>query len=199
MKNFTPILTIFLTVAVAVLFYLQFSTKKNSTISSKNLNDSVAAASGFKIAYFEMDSLENQYNYLKDVRNSLRSLEQRKSGELAALRNSGRNKIAEYQKRGHSMTEQEMAAANEDIMRLDNELKSQEQQKSQELQDESIRKIQDVKNTIEAFLKEYNKGKNFSYILSSSADIMYLKDTAYDITKDLIEGLNNEYKKKKKP
>ena len=67
------------------------------------------------------------------------------------------------------------------------------------MQDDSIRKIQDVKNTIEAFLKEYNKGKNFSYILASSADIMYLKDTAYNITKDLIEGLNNEYKKKKKP
>lgn len=97
------------------------------------------------------------------------------------------------------MTEQEIAMANEEIMRLENELKAQEQIKSQELQDESIRKIQDVKKTIEDFLKEYNKGKNFSYILSSSSDIIYLKDTAYNITSDLIEGLNKNYKEKKKP
>lgn len=196
MKSFTTILSFVLTIAVGVLFYLHFSSKKPSATTNKSAN-TIANATGFKIAYFEMDSIENHYEYLKDVRNSLRSLEQKKSGELAALKNSGKAKIIEYQKKGNTMTEQEIAMANEEIMRLENELKTQEQIKSQELQDESIRKIQDVKKTIEEYLIEYNKDKNFSYILSSSSDIIYLKDTAYNITKDLIEGLNNTYKKKK--
>ncbi|MBX2931438.1 MAG: OmpH family outer membrane protein [Chitinophagaceae bacterium] len=199
MKNFTTILTIVLAIAVAVLFYLHFSTKTASSIINNSSNDSTASNSNFKIAYFEMDSLENQYEYLKDVRNSLRALEQKKGNELNQLRNAGHAKILEYQKRGNSMTEQEIAQANEELMKMDNELKTQEQIKAQELQDESIKKIQEVKKTIEDFLKEYNEDKNFSYILSSSADIIYLKDTAYDITKDLIQGLNETYKKKKKP
>lgn len=198
MKNFTLGLNIVLVIAVAVLFYFQFSGNKSVLPKSGSANKEIAAASGFKIAYFEMDSVENQYEYLKDVRTALRNLEQQKSSELSSLRSASKAKLMEYQKKGNAMTQEEMARANEDLMRMDNELKSQEQMKSQELQDESIKKIQEVKKRIEAYLKEYNKDKNFSYILSSSNDIIYLKDSAYNITNDMIKGLNDEYKKNKK-
>ena len=198
MKNFTLGLNIVLAIAVAVLFYFQFSGNKPSSSKPTSGNKEIAAASGFKIAYFEMDSVENQYEYLKDVRTALRNLEQQKSSELSSLRSASKAKLMEYQKKGNSMSQEEMAKANEDLMRMDNELKSQEQMKSQELQDESIKKIQEVKKRIEAYLKEYNKDKNFSYILSNSNDIIYLKDSAYNITLDMIKGLNEEYKKNKK-
>lgn len=197
MKNFTIGLNIVLAIAVTVLFYLHFSGKNASKpVNANNANS--ATASGFKVAYFEMDSVENKYEFLKDVRAELRSLEEKKSGELASLRNASRAKLMEYQKKGNSMTQEEMAKANDDVMRMDNELKTQEQIKSQELQDESIKKIQEVKKSIEDFLKEYNQDKNYSYILSSSNDIIYLKDTTYNITNDLIKGLNEKYKKANK-
>jgi outer membrane protein len=197
MKNFTIGLNIVLAVAVAVLFYFHFSSNKSAKTNTV-ANSQIAAASGFKIAYFEMDSVENQYEYLKDVRTVLRNLEQQKSNELASLRSASKAKLQEYQKKGSSMSQEEMARAQEDVVRMDNELKSQEQMKSQELQDESIKRIQEVKKRIEAYLKEYNKDKNFSYILSSSNDIIYLKDSVYNITNDMIKGLNQEYKKNKK-
>lgn len=197
MKNFTLGLNIALAIAVAVLFYLHFSSKGAAKPASA-VNAGGAASNNFRIAYFEMDSVENQYEYLKDVRVVLRTLEEKKSSELASLRNASRAKLMEYQKKGNTMTQEEMAKANDDVMRMDNELKSQEQIKSQELQDESIKKIQEVKKSIEEYLKEYNKDKNFSYILSSSNDIIYLKDTAYNITNELIKGLNETYKKTNK-
>lgn len=197
MKNFTIGLNIVLAIAVAVLFYLHFSNK--NAVKPANVNSAnTANTAGFKIAYFEMDSVENKYEFLKDVRAELRSLEEKKSGELASLRNASRAKLLEYQKKGNSMSQEEMAKANDDLMRMDNELKTQEQIKSQELQDESIKKIQEVKKSIEDFLKEYNQDKSYSYILSSSNDIIYLKDTAYNITNDLIKGLNDKYKKTNK-
>ena len=62
MKNFTTGLNIALVLAVAVLFYLQFSNKKTSAGTSS----AVAATPGsFKIAYFEMDSIENHYDYFQ--------------------------------------------------------------------------------------------------------------------------------------
>jgi hypothetical protein len=39
------------------------------------------------------------------------------------------------------MSQEEITKANDDLMRMDNELKTQEQIKSQELQDESIKKF----------------------------------------------------------
>ncbi len=194
MKNFTLGLNIVLAIAVAVLFYLHFSSpKKPVTVAEKQV-----AANGFKIAYFEMDSIENHYEYLKEVRKGLREMEQQKSNELTAMRNASKAKLDEYRKRGSSMTQEEMVKANEELQRLDNDLKNQEQIKMQELQDESVQKIQMVKKKIEEYLKDYNKDKNYSYILASSADIMYYKDSAYSITNDVLKGLNEEYKKNKK-
>ena len=89
-----------------------------------------------------------------------------------------------------------MGKAQEELQRLDNELKTQEQIKTQELQDESIQKIQQVKKKIEEYLKDYNKNKNYAYIFASSGDIMYYKDSVYSITNEVLKGLNEQYKKK---
>jgi len=60
-----------------------------------------------------------------------------------------------------------------------------------------VKKLQDVKKKIEDYLKEYNKDKGYSYIFSGSPDLMYFKDTVYNITGDMLKGLNEMYKKKK--
>ena len=163
MKNFLLGLNVLLIIAVASLFYLQFSSKNNSSISA---HTNYLSNSNFKIAYFEMDSIENNYEYLKEVRNELRKIEQTKTEELTLLKNKNKAKLQAYQKKGNTMTQEEIARANEELMRLENELKTQEQIKMGELQDESIKKMQVVKKTIEDYLAEYNKDKHFAYILS---------------------------------
>jgi outer membrane protein len=57
--------------------------------------------------------------------------------------------------------------------------------------------MQELKNKIEEFLKEYNKTKNYSYIVSYEQGIFYYKDTVYNITSEVISGLNEIYKLKK--
>ena len=54
-----------------------------------------------------------------------------------------------------------------------------------------------MKKKIEDFLTEYNKDKNYSYIVSYEQGLFYYKDTAYNITDDVIKGLNEQYKNKK--
>ena len=55
----------------------------------------------------------------------------------------------------------------------------------------------DIRKKIEDYLKEYNKVKGYSYIISYEANsFIYIKDTASNITDDLINGLNATYKKK---
>lgn len=196
MKNLQNVFNVLLVAAVGVLFYLHFS--KKSSVSTAKMSIGNNVSNDFKIAYFEMDSVEKEYLYLKDVRNNLRALEQKKGDELNELRKAGKAKLQEYQSKGKNMTQEEMAEANEVLMKMDNELRVQEQIKSQELHDESFRKMQEVKKTIEDYLKIYNKNYHYAYIIASSADILYYKDTVYNITKEIIKGLNEEYKNKKK-
>ena len=82
-------------------------------------------------------------------------------------------------------------------MDLDKNLKEKKQGMDQEMQDETARKLQDVKKKIEDYLKEYNKDKGYAYIYASSPDLIYYKDTVYNITDDLLKGLNHLYPKKK--
>jgi outer membrane protein len=60
-----------------------------------------------------------------------------------------------------------------------------------------MRKMRDVKSRIEDYLKEYNAQKGYSYIVAYEPGLFYYKDTAYNITPDIIKGLNQRYIKKK--
>ena len=57
---------------------------------------------------------------------------------------------------------------------------------------ESNKNAEKVSEAVNSFLKEYNKDKGFNLILSK-ASIM-LADESMDITAEVIEGLNANYK-----
>ena len=89
-----------------------------------------------------------------------------------------------------------MTSRQQELAQLEKNYTNKEQQLSQEMQEESFKRLQEVKKKIEIFLGKYNSNKTFSYIFSSNSDLMYYKDTAYDITSDIIKGLNGEHKSK---
>ena len=196
MKNFTLGLNILLVIAVAILFYLHFGTCKKGA-SPCNSTTANKGGKGFKIAYFDMDSLQSNFDYYKQVAKELGTSEQQKRGDLASKKNAYVAKVKEYQSKGQSMSQAEMAQAQQDIASRERDYQQDEQAKSQEMQEESFKKLQDVKKKIEDYLKEYNKDKTYSFIISSSAEFIYYKDSAYNITNDLVKGLNDLYKGKK--
>jgi outer membrane protein len=194
MKNFTIGINVVLALAIAILFYLHFSSPKSATpVSSSN---TTIAPGSFKIGYFEMDSIENHYEYFKEVRNALRGKEQDNGRQLAEMKNTFVAKYQELQKTAQGMTQAELAGKQQELSQMEKTFQNKEQMMNQELQNESFKRLQEVKKKIEDFLKDYNKDKGYSYIMTNSPDLIYLKDTVYNITGDLIVGLNSQYKKK---
>jgi outer membrane protein len=198
MKNFTIGLNIALAIAVVILFYLHFASHKNACSASVyNNNTSNNKLTPFKIAYFEMDSVQENYEFYKQVIRELNQIEQQKRNELADLRSSGISKQKEYQSKAKNMTQAELANAEQDMAQRDKEYQLAEQTKSQEFQDERFKKLGEVKKKIEEYLKDYNKDKQYSFIFVNAPELIYYKDSTYNITNDLIKGLNEEIKKKK--
>lgn len=195
MKNFTLILNLFLALAVAVLFYLHFTANKNCSHPPKNL----PAKTGFKIAYFEMDSIQNHYEYYKQVAKELGASEQAKRTELAARKNALYSKAKKYQEKAASMSQTDLQKAQQDMSESEKEYQAFEASKGQELQDENFKKLQDVKKKIEEYLKEFSTSNGYSFVFANNtnASEMYYKDTIYNITPALVKGLNDLYKKKK--
>ena len=53
-----------------------------------------------------------------------------------------------------------------------------------------------MRDSIQAFLRVYNKTKQFDYILSRSGDNILMANTKLDITDEVVRGLNKRYKAK---
>jgi outer membrane protein len=195
MKNINTIVNVVLGIAVAVLFYFQFTGNKSAVATGSK----AVAAGDFRIAYFEIDSVESQFNYYKEVSNSIQSKAQQNNNELNQLKEVFAAKYQELQKNGQRMSEAEVNARQQELQQMDKTFKSKEQMMNNEMQDESMKKLQDVKKKITDYLAEYNKAKGYAFILGNNSDMlsMYYKDTAYDITADLVKGLNELYKAKK--
>ncbi len=191
MKSISWIVNGVLAVAVIVLFVLHFST--NSTPTKASINDK----GGVKIAYFEIDSIQNSYEFFKEVKSSLQVKDMENTKQLTNLKNEYIAKYQELQKNAQFLSQAEVASRQQDLVKAEKNYTAKEQQLSQELQEESFKRLQEVKKKIEVFLANYNKNKEFAFILSSNADLMYYKDTTYDITADIIKGLNADYKSKK--
>lgn len=201
MKNALLPLNVLLLVAVAVLFYLHFSSQKRPE-SAKPVATNTAGGSAkgeFKIAYFEMDSINNSFAMVKDVRAELSREEERMNNDLAAMQKRYNDKFTQFQSQAkEGMSSVESDKINREIVQMQQSFASAKQDMGQRLQDMTMRKMQDVKSRVEEFLKEYNKSKGYAYILAyeSGTSFVFYRDSAFDITADLVKGLNAQYKKK---
>jgi outer membrane protein len=191
MKSNSWVINGVLALAVIVLYILHFSG------TSATIKPSAVAAGGTKVAYFEIDSIQSNYELFKEVKSALQVKDMENAKQLNGLKNAFSQKYQELQKNGQYLSQAEVGARQQELAQLEKNYTSREQQLSQELQEESFKRLQEVKKNIEAFLAKYNKNKEFAYIFSSNPDLMYYKDTAYDITSDIVKGLNAEYKSKK--
>jgi outer membrane protein len=193
-KNGLMIWNVILSLAVGVLLFLQFGPKKrNANKGDKVVVTDTSANKQFRIAYFEMDSVEANFNMVKDVKAEINTREIQYNSNLNQLDETYRKKYNELASKQYTSKEEEDAAQN--ILReLGESLKGQKQDIDQKYQEFLMRKNLDIKKKIEDYLKEYNKTRNYSYIISYEQGLFYFRDTAYNITADIIKGLNEFYK-----
>lgn len=201
MKNGLLVWNILLTVVAGFLLFSHFSKKGAS--SKNNINfakDSLSIHKPFRIAYFEMDSVQNNTSLVKDVQVEIEKKEKDFSTQLSQLEYSYQTKIQEYQQKEKSgtMTQADYEKAQADVRQLESRIKNKKQELDQQYQEFMMRSQLNLKKTIEDFITEYNKDKQYSYIVSYEQGLFYYKDTIYNITQDVVKGLNEQYKSKKK-
>jgi outer membrane protein len=199
MKNGLIVLNVVLLIGVAILFYLHFSSpsKKGDPNSVKGSKDSIvySSGSGSRIAYFEMDSIDNSFEMVKDVKDELN----KKDEENQRIANDlDRTYEKRYNELGASAkTPEQVEAARQELMQM----QADHNKRKQDLVDQKnalqFTRIQDIQKNIEEYLKDFNKDKGYNFIFSYERGLIYFRDTMYNITSDIVKGLNDVYKKKK--
>lgn len=192
-------LNIILLIAVAILFFLHFSSdgsKHPSTIS--NESSGLSDASVFRIAYFDMDSIEAKFSLFKQMQSEISKKEDSMNSILNSARMNLQNKYRKYQEQQASMTPSDIENAGNELSKLDMDIKTREQSLNQGFQSFYMNKQQEVISQIKKYCLEYNKDKKFSLIIANEPGLIYYKDTAFNITSELLKGLNEMYDKQKK-
>lgn len=197
MKNIATLLSAIALLLVVVLFFLFF----NHTEQIRKISEAAEkqSASHFRIAYFETDSLESNYSYFRDLLDQAREKEIAMNTELSSLEKEYQKKISEWQKKGSSMTASENEKVQQEYASMQQNYQARKQTLSEQLYKYNEDLKSEIRKKIEDFLKNYNKQMNYSFIFAyEPSSFMYYKDTLYNITQDLVNGLNAGYKNKKK-
>jgi outer membrane protein len=141
--------------------------------------------------------VEAHYQYFKDVLSQVKAKENEMNAELSSLEKSYQKKIAEWQKKAPTMSQTEGQEAQQEYAQMQQNFQIRKQTLQEALMKHSEELKTDIRKKIEDYLKEYNKTKGYNYIISYDANsFIYLRDTANNITDDLVSGLNAAYKKK---
>ena len=152
---------------------------------------------GLKIAFVEVDSLMTQYDFAKDYSvtlqkksNNARNTLNQKSNELQAA-------VANFQQKlqNNGFTSREQAeSVQAGIERRQRDLQELQARLENELANETQKFNQALRDSLNSFLASYNKDKKYDMILSKAGDNILFADRKFDITKDIINGLNKRYK-----
>jgi outer membrane protein len=195
MKYISTILSILALGLIAVLFFTQ--NRQIDQLKKHVEGEKKSAGTGFKIAYFDMDSLEAHYDGFKDAQAQVKAKESEMTQELTGLDRKNQQTIEGWRQKQASMTQAEGEQAQLEYQKMQQQFATRKQTLEQALYKSTEDLKTNIRKTIEDYLKDYNRQKNFSYIIQYDANsFVYTKDSVYNITSDLVDGLNAAYKKK---
>lgn len=195
MKYISTILSVIALGFVVFLFVNQ--NRQIQQLKSHTETEKKPGNNGFKIAYFDMDSLQANYDEFKDAQSALKAQENAMTQELSSLERANQKKIDGWREKGNAMTPAEQGQAQQEYGQMQQQYATRKQNLEQALYKNTEDKKTKIRKSIEDYLREYNKQKNFSYIIQYDANsFIYTKDSVYNITGDLVDGLNAAYKKK---
>ena len=149
------------------------------------------------IVFVNSDTLLNNYDYYKAVKAKLQTLSQQAQAELAAKGTAFQKEVAAYQKSASSLTPMQKAATEKRLAKKQQDLQTLGQSTSQQLQEEEANQNSKLYDHIAAYLKNYTKLKGYKIVLTYSRanPSMLYGDDSLDVTKEVLVGLNEEYKK----
>jgi outer membrane protein len=188
------ILNVVLLVAVAVLYYLHFKSPASTTAGS-SIASSVPA--GQQVVYINTDSLVLNYDFLTDLQKDMDQRRANAEKQFSIKEQAFQQEAASMQKRASAglMSEVEMRNAQATLEQKSQQLGLERQNLGQGLVEMERQMNNQWFDSAVVFLKEYNKGKNFQFILgyTKGGGIM-LASEKLDISQEVIKGLNERYK-----
>ena len=184
------------TMMIAMSAVMLSSCSKNAEESNAVTNEQKESVAMLNIRYIDADSITMHYNLAKDFRDAqlrqaskIDQAERTRGQELQKLANSIQQKI---NSNGY-LSQESFNADKENLDKKQAEAQNYLASLQREAQQEMIQQQIQLTDSIEAFIRDYNKTHGYDAILYKAAGVYF--NPALDITDDVIKGLNARYNK----
>lgn len=198
MKKFSFVLKM---VSGVVVFAISLSGCMQQRTSGTSGNNPVSApvAGTARIVYINTDTLMNQYLLAIELNEAFLKKQEERRTELNVKAKSLDQEVNEFQRKLQNNgflsearaidARDQLVVKQENLRRLQEELIEKTAREQSELNKQLFDKLT-------VFLSEYNKEKGFDIVLSTQlgGNVLFAVD-GYDITKDVVNRLNEDYKK----
>ena len=183
-----------LVIAAAVISCGKEQPKSNTSVTTSTINKSEA------IVFVNSDSLLNNYEYFKDVKNVFQEKSKKAQSDLTAKGTAFQKEVAQYQQNAANLSADQRTSTEERLARKQQELAAYNQNAGNALANEEAVENEKLYNKVSEFLKGYAKGKGYKMVLtySKANPTVLFADESLDVTKEVLAGLNEAYKKEKK-
>lgn len=158
-----------------------------------------AAPATVNIRYIDADSISANYTLAKEFQeitlstlSKIESTEQARGAEIQKLMQQIDHKSRNNGYLSQESYEADMASLSKKQQDAQNVLGNMQRRAQQEMAQRQI----ELNDSLESFIKDYNKEKGYDAILYKAAGVYF--NPALDITDEVIKGLNERYEKSKK-
>lgn len=198
MKNLSIVLNAVLAVAIVSVYFSGCTPKNTAEVS--NSGSSKAENAGIaRIVYINTDTLMNQYLLAIELNEAFLKKQEERRTELNVKVKSLDQEANEFQRKLQNngfLSEARAVDARDQLLVKQENLRRLQQ----EMMDKTVREQNELNkqlfDKLTLFLKTYNKEKGFDIVLSTQlgGNVLFAVE-GFDITQDVVDRLNEEYKK----
>lgn len=186
-----------LTLAIILISTMVACSNNNNSKQNPDATAPMVTEGGLKVAYIDTDTLLAKYQYAIDLEQQLKDYTEQQ-------RHYGQQQVEAFQKdynnylqNGSTMTLTQQQAKEAELKQRAEKMQTLEQELMAKVAEKQATETAKVMNAIYAFVREYNaSNQQFDIILTKQATL-YINN-GMDITDEIVEGLNEEYKNLKK-
>lgn len=158
-------------------------------------------AVGVKVAYIDTDTLMAKYEYALDLQKELEAYQASKEKSYEQFAQKFQSDYENFIKTGDQLTLAQQQQTEQDLKERSAKLGTLQNDYALQIQQKLMQDSEKMTKAVYAFIREYNEEYlHYDIILSksfNSSPVLY-GEAGLDITNEILEGLNTEYRSLKK-
>ena len=159
--------------------------------------DSTESMTTLKFAFVEIDTLLTQYNFWNDLNEAMIKREEDIRVTLNQKGTALEKEAQDFQRKLENnafATRERAEQEHQRLLKKQQELQELQQKLTEELMMENQKNNLQIRDSINAFMTDFNKTRCYSMSFSKTGfDNLLYGEESFNITKEVVEGLNKRY------